>query len=192
MASDDWRLRIELGEASGSELLERLGLVRTDADELAHELEESRLAVTHDDDTVFVYAPTSLELERAKSVIQRELDELQARPQAVVTEHWLSDEERWDDEPAGPDYDEEILASGYAPWEVRIRASDHGAARDLADRLEAEGYGVVRRWRYVIAGTATREQAEELANRLHGEVEPGGDLVWESLRGHPFAVVGPI
>lgn len=192
MAKDDWRLRIELGEASGPELLERLGLVRTDADEVAHELEESRLAVTHDDDTVFVYASTSLELERAKSVIQRELEELHAKPQAIVSEHWLADQERWDDEPSGPDYDEEILASGYAPWEVRIRASDHAAARDLADRLEAEGYGVVRRWRYVIAGTATREQAEELAKRLHGEVEPGGDLVWESLRGHPFAVVGPI
>jgi hypothetical protein len=192
MARDDWRLRIELGEASGPELLERLGLVRSDADELARELEDSKLAVTHDEDTVFVYASTSLELERAKSVIQRELEELQAQPAAIVSEHWLADEERWDGEPPGPDADEEILASGYAPWEVRIRATDHAAARDLADRLETEGYGVVRRWRYVIAGTATREQADELARRLHGEVEPGGELVWESLRGHPFAVVGPI
>jgi hypothetical protein len=192
VAKDDWRLRIELGEASGPELLERLGLVRTDADELAHELDQSRLAVTHDDDTVFVYASTSLELERAKRVVQRELEELDAQPQAIVSEHWLADEERWDDEPAGPDIDEEVLAEGYAPWEVRIRVSDHAAARDLANRLEAEGYGVVRRWRYVIAGTATREEADELARRLHGEVEPGGELVWESLEGAPFAVVGPI
>lgn len=192
MARDDWRLRVELGEGKGSALLERLGLVHSEADELADELKESRLAVTHDEDTVFVYASTSLELERAKGVIQRELGELHAQPDAMITEHWLAGEERWDSEPPGPDYDEEILAAGFAPWEVRIRCSDHRAADELAGRLEREGYGIVRRWRIVIAGCATREQASELAKRLHGEVEPGGDLVWEALRGHPFAVVGPI
>jgi hypothetical protein len=192
MARDDWRLRIELGEGKASPLLERLGLVEGEADELAHELAESKLAVTHDEDTVFVYAPTSFELEQARSVIERELDELQTRPQEIVMEHWLAADERWDHEPEGPDYDEELLASGFAPWEVRIPCPDHRAARELADRLEDEGYGVLRRWRYVIAGCATREQASQLARRLHGEVEPGSDLVWEALRGHPFAVVGPI
>jgi hypothetical protein len=42
----------------------------------------------------------------------------------------------------------------------------------------------------VIAGVATREQAEELAARLHGAVEPGGELVWEATPGNPFAVFG--
>ena len=41
-----------------------------------------------------------------------------------------------------------------------------------------------------IAGTATREDAEALAERLHGEVEPGGELVWEVSPGNPFAVFG--
>ena len=190
---DDWRLRIELvAETHAPNLLDRLRLVRTDADELARELEESRLAVTHDDGTVFVYAATSLELERARAVIERELAELDIRARRIVAEHWLADEERWDDDPQGTDYDEEILASGFAPWEVRVRCADHRAARTLADQLESEGFGVVRRWRYVIAGCATREDAAALARRLHGDVEPGGDLVWESLRGHPFAVVGPV
>ena len=48
----------------------------------------------------------------------------------------------------------------------------------------------MRRWTYVIAGTATREEADELAKRLHGEVEPGGELVWESIPANPFAVFG--
>jgi hypothetical protein len=190
MAKDDWRLRVELNEGHES-LLERLGLVGDDADDLAEELRDSRLAVTHDDDTVFVYAATSLELERAKAIVQRELGELHASPRAVVSEHWLADEERWDDEPAAPDPDGEVLAEGYAPWEVRIRASDHRAARELAERLEGEGYGVVRRWETVIAGCASREDAQALAARLHGEVEPGGQLVWEALQGHPFTVVSP-
>lgn len=189
MAKDDWRLRVELNEGHET-LLERLGLVGDDADDLAGELKDSRLTVTHDEDTVFVYAATSLELERAKAIVQRELAELNAAPRAVVSEHWLADEERWDgDAPSDPD--EEVLAEGYAPWEVRLRASDHGAARELADRLEAEGYGVVRRWDTVIAGCASREDAKALADRLHGEVEPGGELVWEALQGHPFTVVSP-
>jgi hypothetical protein len=193
VARDDWRLRIELPEdGHAPRLLERLGLVRSDADELAHELTDSRLAVTHDDDTVFVYASTALELEHAKAVIQHELEGLGVRPGRLATEHWLAEDERWDDDPQGPDYDEEILAAGYAPWEVRVRCPDHRTAHALADQLDSEGYGVVRRWRYVIAGCATREDAAALAARVHGDVEPGGDLVWESLRGHPFAVVGPV
>ena len=54
-----------------------------------------------------------------------------------------------------------------------------------------EGYGVVRRWTYVIAGTATREEARASSRgALHGEVEPGGELVWEVAPGNPFAVFG--
>ena len=107
-----------------------------------------------------------------------------------MSEHWLDEEDRWDSEPPGDTVDEATIESGYAPWEVRIPCSSHAEARTLADRLEAEGYGVVRRWSFVIAGTSTREEADELAARLHGEVEPGGELVWEVSPRNPFAVFG--
>jgi hypothetical protein len=191
MAKDDWRLRIELGEGRSYPLLERLHLVRDDADELARELTDSRLAVTHDSDTVFVYAASSLDLEKAKPVVERELEELNLRPAALITEHWLAAEERWDDQPGADDPDQEVVREGYAPWEVRIPCKDHAAAEKLADELEAEGYGVVRRWSYVIAGTSSEEDAKALAERLHGAVEPGGELVWEGLQGHPFVIVSP-
>ncbi|HEY3961267.1 MAG TPA: hypothetical protein VGL84_01960 [Gaiellaceae bacterium] len=191
MADDDWRLRVELPD-DGVSLLDRLGLIHTEADELAGELADSKLAVTHDDDTVFVYAKTAVELDRAKALIERELAATGVRASEVAAEHWLENEERWDDDPAGPSEDEELLAEGYAPWEVRVQCPDHRAARELADSLGAEGYGIVRRWRYVIAGCESKEQADELAARVHGQVEPGGELVWESLKGHPFAIVGPV
>jgi hypothetical protein len=63
-------------------------------------------------------------------------------------------------------------------------------ARALADELEQEGYGVVRRAHYVIAGTASKEDAEALAARMHGEVEPGGELVYEVTPQNPFAIFG--
>jgi hypothetical protein len=191
MAKDDWRLRVELSEGHES-LLERLGVVDNDADDLADELRDSRLSVTHDEDTVFVYGAASLELEKAKSIVDRELGELHIVPREVVIEHWLAAEERWNSEPKGADADDETLAEGYAPWEVRIRTRDHAAARELADRLEAEGYGIVRRWDTVIAGCASREDAQALATQLHGDVEPGGQLVWEALKGHPFTVFSPL
>ena len=41
MAQDDWRLRIELGEQGAHGLLGTLGLVHTEADELADTLKQS-------------------------------------------------------------------------------------------------------------------------------------------------------
>jgi hypothetical protein len=191
MAQDDWRIRIELDDDHAGGLLERLGLeLGGEAAELAKELEARRLAVSHDDGHVFVYTSSQREAVQAQAVIGAVLREQGIEARTSMIEHWLEDEDRWDSEPAGEDIEEELLERGYAPWEVRIPSRSHAEARKLADRLEAEGYGVERRWSYVIAGTATREDAEQLAARLHGEVEPGGELVWETLPGNPFAVFG--
>ena len=75
---------------------------------------------------------------------------------------------------------------GRCGWSSRRTAQ----ARDLADKLEQEGYPVERRWRYLIAGASTKEEAEALAERVHGEVEPGGNLVWETVPGNPFSIFG--
>jgi hypothetical protein len=190
MAHEDWRLRIELGDEGARGLLGQLGLVDTDADDLARGLRNVRLAATRDEETVFVYADSYAQLEQARQVIDRELAVLGIEPARVTREHWLEAEERWDDEPASESIEEEVAEQGYAPWEVRIPCRSHAEAKELALRLEADGYGVVRRWSYVIAGTETREQAEELARRLHGEVEAGGELVWETQPSSPFAVFG--
>jgi hypothetical protein len=187
VANDDWRLRIEFDQGARG-LLARLR--DGDAEQLAKELEAERLAVSNDEDTVFVYAGSQAQLDRALPTIEAEIGELGLEPREVVSEHWLDDEDRWDSEPPGDTIEEETAGAGYAPWEVRVPCRSHGEARELADRLEAEGYGVVRRWSYVIAGVATREEAEELAARVHGEVEPGGELVWESTPRNPFAVFG--
>ncbi|HEY2220385.1 MAG TPA: hypothetical protein VGH35_13665 [Gaiellaceae bacterium] len=190
MAQDDWRLRIELGTEGAHGLLGRLGVVDTDADDLARDLRDERLAVTRDEDTVFVYAASQTQLDRATPAIEAHLAHLGLEPELVRQEHWLEPEERWDDEPPAESVEEETIEHGYAPWEVRIPCRSHAEAKELAVRLEADGYGVVRRWSYVIAGTATREEAEELARSLHGEVEPGGELVWEAAPQNPFAVFG--
>lgn len=189
MAHDDWRIRIELPEESGADrLVERLGLVDSGAEELAAALRELRLAVTYEGPTVFVYADSQEQAAQARAVVERELRDEGLEPRAIAVERWLADEDRWDGEPRGPTVDEEVAARGYAPWEVRVERNSYGEARALADQLQEEGHSVVRRFRYVLVGTRTREEAEELARRLHGEVEPGGELVWEVLPQRPFVV----
>jgi hypothetical protein len=191
MARDDWRIRIEIEDEQAPGLLERLGFALSDeASELAQELEKRRLAVSYDDDEVFVYASSRAEAERARAVIQAELRDLGIAAVTGPVEHWLDDEDRWDDEPPDETWEEEELERGYAPWEVRISCESHRAARELAEQLEQEGYSVERRWRHLIVGTASKEEAEALAARLHGEVEPGGELVWETVPGNPFAIFG--
>jgi len=191
MAHDDWRIRIELpDEEVAQDLLARLGLRQSDAEELADELREHRLAVSQDGDTVFVYAATGMQAEQAARIVESELDDLGLTPSRFVTERWLRDEERWNDDPEQPDVEEELLQRGYAPWEVRVEAGSLREAHDLAEQLRSEGYDVSRTFTYVIAGAGSREEAVELARRVHGEVEPGGELVYEVQPQNPFAVFG--
>jgi hypothetical protein len=162
--SDDWRIRIDLPREA--RVFDFPLDLSDEARTLANELEGRRLAVSRDGDTIFVYAETREEAERARVVVEMVLrDEgLPARPGEV--ERWLPDEERWDGDPAGPTIEEELVTRGYAPWEVRVELPTHREARALADRLEEEGWDVTRRWRYLVVGAATREQAEELAARV--------------------------
>ena len=190
--ADDWRIRIEVGEERHARgLLERLEAdLGGEARELARELEARRLAVSRDGDTIFVYTATRPEAEKAEAVIQTELREHDIDATTSTIEHWLAGEERWDDEPAGETWEQEEVDRGYAPWEVRVECRSHDEARELSEQLEQEGYRPERRFQYLLVGTDTREDAEALAIRLHGSVEAGGKLVWETAPGNPFAVFG--
>jgi len=187
--ADDWRIHITVEEQEG--LLDRLGdVLGGEARELAGELEKRRLAVSRDRDELFVYASSRNEAVRAGEIIDAVLREHGIEAKTSRIEHWLDVEDRWDDEPPGETWEEEELDRGYAPWEVRVALPSHREARELAEKLESEGYSVARRWRYLIVGSASKEDAEALAERVHGEVEPGGELVWETVPGNPFAVFG--
>jgi hypothetical protein len=189
---DDWRIRIEVEEERhATTLLERLGLdLGSESQELARALEGHRLAVSREGNELFVYAASRLQARQALRVVESVLAEDDVAAKTSQIEQWLDDEERWSGEPPQKTWEEEEVERGYAPWEVRIQCESHHAASELADQLEADGYGVVRRFHYVIAGTTSEEVARELARRVHGEVEPGGELVWEVAPSNPFAVFG--
>jgi len=190
--ADDWRIRIEVEDVHDT-LLERLGVELDDeARELARGLEQRRLAVSRDGDELFVYAGSHADAERARAVVDEVVRQSGLAAHTSDVERWLEDEERWDNEPPGETWEEEVVDEGYAPWEVRVTTGSRAEARDLAERLEAEGHQPVRRFDLVFVGAATKEDADALATRLHGEVEVGGAVVYEALSGNPFAIFGGI
>ena len=190
--SDNWRIRIELPEETNpGTLLDRLGLDlgSDEARRLAKELEGHRLAVSRDDEVIFVYTESQAQAERARQIVEAELADEGIAAEMQV-ERWLPDEERWSGEPPQETWEEAEVRRGYAPWEVRVELDSHAEAEELADGLEQEGYDVIRRWRYLIVGAASEEEARALARRVHGEVEPGGEVVWEVAPQNPFALFG--
>ena len=192
MANDDWRIRIEVEEEEhATGLLDRLGGdLDKEARELAEELESRRLVVSRDDDTVFVYAATRAQAESAHAVIEAQLRAHGIDARTSQVEHWIDEEDRWDDEPPGETWEEEELERGFAPWEVRVELASRQEATELSEQLESEGYRPERRFNYLIVGTASREDADALATRLHGEVEAGGEVVLEAEPRNPFAIFG--
>jgi hypothetical protein len=190
--NDDWRIRIDVEEEHAEGLLERLGLdLGSEARKLAEELEGRRLVVSRDDETLFVYAGSKEEADRARDIIEAELRETGAHGRVGPVEHWLANEDRWDDEPEQEfEAEEEVREEGLSPWEVRVEASSPQEAEALAAKLSAEGYGVVRRHRFVLVGAESEEEAGELAKKLHGEAEASGELVYETLPRNPFVLFG--
>jgi len=146
--------------------------------------------VSRDGDDVFVYAATAEEADRARSIVQALLRDSDLSAVTSGVERWIDEEDRWSDEQPSGTWEADAVARGFAPWEVRVPAASRGDARALAERLEAEGYAVERRWQYLVVGASSKEEAQALAARVHGDVEPGGELVWETVPGNPFAVFG--
>ena len=193
MANDDWRITIEVEESKVDHVLDRLaGELGAEAHELAADLKQRRLSVSRDGDTIFVYAGSQADAEKARAVVEAELRENDIDAKTSKVEHWLEAEERWDDDPPGETWEEEALDEGFAPWEVRVECGSRQEARDLAERLESEGYKPLRQFNYLIVGTASHEDAEVLATRLHGEVEVGGEVVLEAMAKtpSPFVIFG--
>jgi hypothetical protein len=190
--SDDWRIRIELGEAAHADtLLGRLGLDlgSDEAQRLATELQGHRLAVSNHEGTVFVYVDSGAQADQARKIVEAELRD-EGIEAEVIAERWLPEHERWSGEPPQETWEQEVIDQGHAPWEVRVELPSHEEADELADELEREGFDVVRRWRYLIVGAGSEEEARALAKRVHGDAEPGGEVVWEVAPQNPFAVFG--
>lgn len=88
------------------------------------------------------------------------------------------------------DETKESLGAGHALFEVRVQLPSHHAAVTLAGRLQAEGYSVARRWRFVVAGANNADQAEEFGAKIRQEAPAGSAVSIEEVGGlYPYSFI---
>jgi hypothetical protein len=212
--SDDYRLTIEFPEEKHSLGLGRLLRKRNVEAEIQLQLGH-KVVVTHDGPHVFLYTATHKQAEAAKEVVRKVLEEHEAEATVSSVERWHPVEHSWEDATKNLPLNEQELEAeherweneqaksaqelGYADWEVRIDLPTHDDAVELAERLEAEGITpIVRRWKYLLIGTATEDDARRLAERMRTEApeatgvkaEPSYTVVWELTANNPFSMFG--
>ena len=210
--AEDWRVTVNLHEEG---LVARLlpWLHESEVEDAVRERLRRRIAVSAGKDQVFLYADTREAAEEAARVAEDVLAERDLEADLEIA-RWHPLAERWED-PSVPlpqteadreaeleqrEADEEAASqtTGEAQWEVRVELPTHGEASELADRLEAEGQSVVRRWTFLLVGANDEEEAQMLARRLQDEappgatvhIEPGGGVVWQVMPANPFALFG--
>ena len=210
--AEDWRVTGTLREdGSLPRVLRALHEHEVEAE--VRERLGARVAVSSEGRRIFLYADTQDAARRAESVLGEVLSQLGSSADWTL-DRWHPLEERWEDAtvalPRTADErriehqrveeqeTEDSQRTGLAQWEVRVELPSHGAAVELADRLESEGDPVVRRWKYLLVGANDEDDADELARTIGAaapsgtkvHVEPGGGVAWQAMQPNPFAVFG--
>jgi hypothetical protein len=202
---DEFRVRVHVAPDSIRALLAQLAAMSDDS--------EDRVAVTSDADDVFLYVDSQESAGRALAAVNDALA-TGAIQGEVTSSRWHPLEERWEDAAAPlPDSDEaralelqrrrdaeraESSASGRPEWELRIHTPTLAAARELAAQLREQDLQPIRRWRYLLVGAASEEDANELAARVASllpqgsriQVEGSATLALDSTPVNPFAFFG--
>jgi len=207
VADDDWRVTVTLhDEAHVGRALQSLR---------EHEVEDDvrrrlgrRVAVSADGPRVFLYAGTEDAAREADRVVRQVLAE-RGLSADFALDRWHPAEEEWQaaevplpqsDEQRAAEHQrleaeetQESLATGHAQFEVRVELPSHHAAVALADRLQAEGRPVIRRWKFLVLGANDSDDARDLAQVIKQEAPAGANVqVEEAGPLLPFAQYGPI
>ena len=73
----------------------------------------------------------------------------------------------------------ESVAAGVPQWDVRVELGSHRQAVTLAHKLESEGRGVVRRWKFLIVGASNDDDARALAEHIRQEAPADAEVTAE-------------
>jgi hypothetical protein len=185
--STDWRVTISLPSQATVQQARQVLSVQEVEDDVRGKLARN-IVVGSGDTQIFLYAGTEL----AAAEAEREAREVLGRRgiEAEFAVHrWHPIEEEWESpDVAMPQTDaerqaeherleeaetEESVAAGVAQWEARAELGSHREAVALADKLQGEGYAVVRRWKFLIVGASNEDDARALADHIKQEAPPG-------------------
>ena len=205
--ADDWRVTVTLhDEAHVGRALQSLR---------EHEVEDDvrrrlghRVAVSADGPRVLLYAGAEDAAREADQVVRQVMAQ-RGLGADFALDRWHPVEEQWQDADVPmPQTDEqrqaehqrleadetrESLATGRARWEVRVELPSHHDAVALADRLQAEGRPVIRRWKFLVLGANDEDDARDLARVIKQEAPAAASVQTEEAGPLlPFAQYGPI
>jgi hypothetical protein len=188
--SNDWRVTISLTDPAHADQ------ARQSFSE--HEVEEDvrrrlgrNIAVGAGDAQIFLYAGTEVAAREAERVAREVLSQ-QGIQADFALHRWHPIEEEWEDPGVAlPRTDAEVqaehqrldesetaesVAAGVSQWAVRAEFPSHHAAVQLANRLRGEGRAVVRRWRFLVVGATSEDDAAELAEQIRREAPPDATI----------------
>jgi hypothetical protein len=181
--ADDWRVTATFSDAARARQAVRSLRDHKVQDDIRRRLGH-RVAVSTDGPSVFLYAATEDTAREADRVLREVLTRHQLRAELAL-DRWHPGEEEWEDASVPmPDSDEaraaehqrlmddeaeQAAAARAAGWQVRVELPSHRQAVDLAAQFLAEGRPVVRRWKYLILGASSEDEAGALAQAIRQE-----------------------
>lgn len=192
---DEWRVEVSLDRDEHADTLSG-ALHDLKLDDEARKLLGGSVIVTRDGPEVFVYAWHDEGAEEAERVVKRIMEDeklvgtvRQTRWHPVAEEWKDASEPLPDDEAARLQEMHEAEAEGWRetksgqfPWEVLIELPRIRDTHKVAEQLRLEGLPVKRRFRYLLVGATSEDDATELGKRLEGEVPEGARV---GVRGNP-------
>jgi hypothetical protein len=211
--NDDWRLQINLDDDGASGKVADLIRSNELENEFQHDLENA-VIVSHEGETIFLYAETREPLDFVAGKVRGFLDEKGWKGELELR-HWHKEAEDWED----PDIaepttaaeketeherlmrteDEETAArGGRAEFEVSAKFPTSHEAHEFAEKLKAEGYKPVRRFHYLVVGANDEDEAKELADRIRAEAPSDAEVkaeyslnqLWRERPTNPFFWLG--
>jgi hypothetical protein len=181
--SDDWRVTISLSNAQAEQTQQSFSPRQVEED-IRRQVGRG-IAVGEGDAQIFLYADSQTAAADAEQ-IARDVLARQGIAAEFVVHRWHPIEERWENpdvpmpetkaerqaehERLVADETEESLAKAKAQWEIRVELGSHRQAVALAHKLESQGLGVVRRWKFLVVGASNEDEARELAGQIRVEV----------------------
>ncbi len=202
VVADDWRVTVRFRAEADAQQAVRSFREHELQNDVRRQLGH-RVAMSVDGPTVFLYAGTEDAAREADRVVREVLAQQQLSAELTL-DRWHPLEEEWEDasvpmpgtaEQRAAEHQhlmdaetQESLAAGQASWEVRVELRSHRQAVQLAERLQAEGRPVIRRWRYLVVGANNEDNASALAEAIRREGPAKASVHTEAV---PFVQFAP-
>jgi hypothetical protein len=193
---DEWRVEVVLDRDAHADTLSG-ALHDLQLDDEARKRLGGSVIVTRDGQFIFVYAwheESAQEAERVvKDIMNNEnlVGEVRLMRWHPLAEEWKDAEEPLPEDEAARaqemrEAEEEgtrdARAYGEYPWEVVIELPHIRDTFDVAEKLRGQDLPVKRRFRFLLVGAPSEDEAVELGKRLEGEVPEGSHV---GVRGNP-------